>query len=1009
MKILALRFENLNSLKGNFFIDFQNPAFQDGLFAITGNTGSGKSTILDSITLAIYGFIPRLGGEVTITDISQLGGVVTHGEKQSFAEIDYEVKGKVYRSNWSINLNRNGNWNAPKLSLSKKTDLGFESLVTGITKTREKNQEIIGLDGLQFTQSIVLSQGKFDQFLKANPAEKYKLLELLTGTSDYRKIGKLAHKRATDLGGELETLMTQLGEIELLTEEGKAFLEIEIDTLTRKGKVKKLEIDELSKHIKGKEDLEKSNAILKKLEEEFASIEVQIEEFEPTLSKKIEHEKASEFAVPLNNLTNLNNQIKDLEKDVEATEQKLDAQQKIKTSLIAELYLQCKLTVDEVNALSELNRFTKSVSKLESQINAKLTTQQAKKDQFESIVNEQLKSDDQKEKAIAASNYSELVTWLDTEKSKLLNYKLPKEINQLDLLNEFIHHKEDGDRLSTIVNNKKELTRLLELVNTFTSEIVSYQKIQGELIAIIESSTLEFNKKNEALIVLQKIQGMEHFRSQLVAGEPCPCCGSLDHPYSQALPKVNAQLELDVKDLELLISGSEKKKLEIDKKIVEVKANIKASKITIESLEKKVGVEYINIPTDNLEAELQELNILTNSIKVNLEAKSLISPLESLVELKTEMDRIAKEIEVEQAKKRELFSGEDIQNFEIKFSRNWESAKSSHATFYKLLTSQKSDLEKKSSLYKDRKEELLKLIYEKGFDGIEILSEKILKSDELEIITKKSKKLLEDKNVKDGQITQIKTQIKSLLKSDTDPRNLLELREEHKSVNDYLESVNQSLGSHRRELEDNKKRSERDQALRELKDQKQLQFDLHSKLSNIIGDSSGNRFNAMVQRYAMVYLFELANERLKGSGNSRGLMDRYQLSFGGTETPDQVWVIDTHMGNVRRTADAISGGERFVISLALALALSDLASENVLIETMFIDEGFGSLSSEDLDNAITTLERLQVEGGKMVGLISHVDSLKERISTQIQVKKSQNGLSSISLKSFTGEVSLQNV
>ena len=73
MKILALRFENLNSLKGNFFIDFQNPAFQDGLFAITGSTGSGKSTILDSITLAIYGFIPRLGGLVTINHISQFG------------------------------------------------------------------------------------------------------------------------------------------------------------------------------------------------------------------------------------------------------------------------------------------------------------------------------------------------------------------------------------------------------------------------------------------------------------------------------------------------------------------------------------------------------------------------------------------------------------------------------------------------------------------------------------------------------------------------------------------------------------------------------------------------------------------------------------------------------------------------------------------------------------------------------------------------------------------------
>ena len=1008
MKILALRFENLNSLKGNFFIDFQNPAFQDGLFAITGNTGSGKSTILDSITLAIYGFIPRLGGEVTITDISQLGGVVTHGEKQSFAEIDYEVKGKVYRSNWSININRNGNWNLPKLSLSQKTDLGFENLVTGIKNTREKNQEIIGLNGLQFTQSIVLSQGKFDQFLKADPPEKYKLLELLTDTSDYRKIGKLAHKRASDLGSELETLKTQLGEIKLLTEEGKAFLEIEIDTLTRKGKVKKQDIDELSKHIKVREDLEKSNASLKSLKEESALIEVQIEEFAPTLAKKIEHEKASEFAVPLNDLTNFNNQIKDLEKEVKATGQKLEAQQKIKTSLIAELDTKCKLTVDEGNVLVELKKFAKEVSKLESLINVKLNTQKTKLDQFENIVSEQLKSADQKEKAIAASNSLELKTWLDAEKSKLSDYKLPDEINQLDLLNEYLQHKEEGDRLGTIVKSKKELTQLLELDNTYTAEIEAFQKKQGELVLTIKLSTLELNQKQQALIVLQGIQGMEHSRSQLVDGEPCPCCGSLDHPYSKALPQVNTQLELDVIELDEQILKLNSEKKEIDQKILKAEANIEVNKNSIVTLELSLGIDFINLPLKNLEVELQDLNLLTNSIKVNLEAKALISPLESLVELKAEIDSCAYEIKEEQEKKKELFAGEDIQDFHVTFSENWGSALTNLSTFNKLFSSQKSDLEVKSTLFKDQKEELLKLIYEKGFDGIEILSEKILKSDELEIITEKSKKLVEDKNKKKGQITQIELQIESLLMSVTDPRNLLELREELKLVNSNFETINQLIGSYTKELEVDKTKSESDQELRALKDQKQLKFDLHNKLSNIIGDSSGNRFNAMVQRYAMVYLFELANERLKGTGNSRGLMDRYQLSFGGTETPDQVWVIDRHMGNVRRTADAISGGERFVISLALALALSDLASENVMIETMFIDEGFGSLSSEDLDNAITTLERLQVEGGKMVGLISHVDSLKERISTQIQVKKSQNGISSLSLKSFAGEVTLTN-
>ncbi|MCX6338194.1 MAG: hypothetical protein NT153_13115, partial [Bacteroidetes bacterium] len=90
--------------------------------------------------------------------------------------------------------------------------------------------------------------------------------------------------------------------------------------------------------------------------------------------------------------------------------------------------------------------------------------------------------------------------------------------------------------------------------------------------------------------------------------------------------------------------------------------------------------------------------------------------------------------------------------------------------------------------------------------------------------------------------------------------------------------------------------------------------------------------------------------------------------------------------------------ERFVISLAMALSLSDLASNKVKIDSMFIDEGFGSLSPDDLDNAITMLERMQIENEKTVGIISHVESLKERISTQIQVIKLQNGESTLRLK-----------
>jgi exonuclease SbcC len=167
---------------------------------------------------------------------------------------------------------------------------------------------------------------------------------------------------------------------------------------------------------------------------------------------------------------------------------------------------------------------------------------------------------------------------------------------------------------------------------------------------------------------------------------------------------------------------------------------------------------------------------------------------------------------------------------------------------------------------------------------------------------------------------------------------------------------------------------------------------IYNILNNYIGDAKGNKFNNIVQRITMRHLFGLANIRLET------LMDRYQLEVGSEEDEDSIWVVDTHMGDEWRTIDSVSGGERFVISLALALALSDMASQNVRIDSMFIDEGFGTLSPDDLYNAIAMLERMQVEGDKLVGIISHVESLKERIGTQILVEKLQNGESMLYLK-----------
>jgi exonuclease SbcC len=161
-------------------------------------------------------------------------------------------------------------------------------------------------------------------------------------------------------------------------------------------------------------------------------------------------------------------------------------------------------------------------------------------------------------------------------------------------------------------------------------------------------------------------------------------------------------------------------------------------------------------------------------------------------------------------------------------------------------------------------------------------------------------------------------------------------------------------------------------------------------LDDLIGDSTGNKYSKFAQNLSLKHLINLANKRLTK------LTDRYLLASSDIET--DLTIIDLYQGSVQRSVKTLSGGESFIVSLAMALSLSDMASKNVKLESLFIDEGFGSLDAETLETALETLERLQSESNRMIGIISHVDSLKERITTQIRVKKSNQGYSLIEVK-----------
>ena len=175
---------------------------------------------------------------------------------------------------------------------------------------------------------------------------------------------------------------------------------------------------------------------------------------------------------------------------------------------------------------------------------------------------------------------------------------------------------------------------------------------------------------------------------------------------------------------------------------------------------------------------------------------------------------------------------------------------------------------------------------------------------------------------------------------------------------------------------------EQKQKLKQIADDietKQAAFDVLSTLNELIGSSKGDKFRKFAQGLTLDNLIVLANRQL-----SR-LHGRYRLQRKEVNGLSLL-VADTWQGDITRDTRTLSGGESFLVSLALALALSDLVSHKTSIDSLFLDEGFGTLDAETLDIALDALDNLNASG-RMIGVISHVEAMKERIPTQIRVHK----------------------